>query len=253
MSGGATSGPSRVERVGETVRRPVGPGAERVHELLVALEGAGFPYSPRFLGIDDQGREVLSWIDGASGPDGWSKVVPDEGLRRFARLLSEVHAATADLRLPLDGWAGGRAAPQLDRVICHGDFGPWNIVWDGPEPVGILDWDFAGPAPAADDVAYALEYVTPFRDDDEAIRWLAYSAAPDRRRRAEIFCDAYGLHFDDVPAAVAARQEQDIERVLALAATSVEPQATWVAQGVEAELRERVAWTRTSGASHFTA
>jgi hypothetical protein len=251
MSSGAGSRPSRVERVGDTARRPVEPGGVRVHELLVALEDIGFAYSPRFLGIDGKGREVLSWIEGESGPAGWSKVVPEDGLRRFAQLLREVHTATADLRLPPEGWSGGRGAPQADGVITHGDFGPWNVVWDGPEPVGIIDWDFAGPAPAADDVAYALEYVTPFRDDDEAVRWLRYPGAPDRRRRAAIFCAAYGVDLDDVPSAVAERQEQDIERVLGLAATGIEPQATWVADGVEAELRRRVAWTRTAGASAF--
>lgn len=67
-----------------------------------------------------------------------------------------------------------------------------------------------------------------------------------------MFCNAYGLDVDDIPAAVATRQEQDIERVLALAAGGVEPQATWVAEGVEAELRQRVAWTRTAGASYFS-
>jgi hypothetical protein len=251
MSRDATPRPSRVERVGATVRRPVGPGGERVHDLLLALEDLGFPYSPRFLGIDDAGREVLTWIEGESGPDGWSKVVPEDGLRRFGRLLREVHDATAGLDLPTDGWAGGRAIPEAGSVICHGDVGPWNTVWDGGEPVGIIDWDFAGPAPATDDLAYALEYVTPFRDDDHAVRWMRYPEVPDRRRRAEIFCDAYGAHVGDIPAAVARRQEADIELVLALAARGVEPQATWVGEGVEAELRARVAWTRTSGARAF--
>ena len=235
------------------MRRPVEPGGTRVHELLLALEDIGFAYSPRFLGIDEDGREVLTWIEGESGAASWSKVVPEDGLRRFARLLHEVHTATADLGLPADGWAGGREAPHADGVVSHGDFGPWNTVWDGHEPVGIIDWDFAGPAPAADDVAYALEYVTPFRDDDEAVRWLRHPGAPDRRRRAAIFCDAYGIHLDDVPSAVAERQEQDIDRVLALAAAGVEPQATWVAEGVEAELRQRVTWTRTTGTRCFDA
>ncbi|MGV9364612.1 phosphotransferase [Amycolatopsis sp. NPDC003731] len=51
------------------------------------------------------------------------------------------------------------------EVVCHGDFGPWNVVWRGGQPVGILDWDYARPAPRLHDVAYALEYVAPFRDD----------------------------------------------------------------------------------------
>ncbi|MEU1710276.1 phosphotransferase [Streptomyces sp. NPDC005706] len=77
-----------------------------------------------------------------------------------------------------------------DDVVCHGDFGPWNVVWQGIEPVGIIDFDFARPAPRSHDVAYALQYVAPFRDDAECLR---YPAPPDRRARLEDFCSAYGL------------------------------------------------------------
>ncbi|WP_396136875.1 MULTISPECIES: phosphotransferase [unclassified Amycolatopsis] len=61
------------------------------------------------------------------------------------------------------------------EVVCHGDFGPWNVVWRGDQPVGILDWDYARPAPRLHDVAYALEYVarsatTPTECGTSAIR-----------------------------------------------------------------------------------
>jgi hypothetical protein len=51
-------------RVGDTVRRPVGPHSPLVHALLAHLESADFEGAPRFLGIDRSGREVLSYIDG---------------------------------------------------------------------------------------------------------------------------------------------------------------------------------------------
>lgn len=51
-------------RVGNTVRRPVGPHSPLVHALLAHLEAVGFAGAPRFLGIDGSGREVLSYIDG---------------------------------------------------------------------------------------------------------------------------------------------------------------------------------------------
>ncbi|MFI7640437.1 phosphotransferase [Nonomuraea sp. NPDC049400] len=59
-------------------------------------------------------------------------------------------------------WSSGETGPRDDEVICHGDFGPWNIVSRGERPAGILDWDYARPRPRLHDIAYALEYVAPF-------------------------------------------------------------------------------------------
>jgi hypothetical protein len=53
-----------VVRVGDTVRRPIGPHTAAVHALLSYLHAAGFAGAPRPLGIDEQGREVLSFIPG---------------------------------------------------------------------------------------------------------------------------------------------------------------------------------------------
>ena len=32
------------------------------------------------------------------------------------------------------------------EIVCHGDFGVWNIVWQNEEAVDIVDWDMAFPA-----------------------------------------------------------------------------------------------------------
>jgi hypothetical protein len=65
----------RVIRLGDTVRRPTQPWTPAVHALLQHLEEVGFPYSPRVLGIDKEGREILTYLDGESGPQSWAKVV----------------------------------------------------------------------------------------------------------------------------------------------------------------------------------
>ena len=75
-------------------------------------------------------------------------------------------------------------------------------VWHGESPDGLIDFDHARPAPPVFDIAYALEYAAPFRDDSECLRWLRYPQPPDRRRRIEIFCDAYGTA---VPADITSR------------------------------------------------
>jgi hypothetical protein len=76
-----------IVRIGDTVHRPTGWWTPSVHALLKHLEAVGFKYAPRVLGFDDQGREVLSYIEGKSGKDGWTKITTDEGLKKFARLL----------------------------------------------------------------------------------------------------------------------------------------------------------------------
>ena len=50
-------------RVGDTVRRPVGPWTPAVHALLGHLAGR-VPNIPRVLGFDDRGREILSYLPG---------------------------------------------------------------------------------------------------------------------------------------------------------------------------------------------
>ena len=54
--------------VGDTVRRPPGPNAEFVRALLRLLEQRGFGGAPRLLGRDDQGRDVLTYVEGRVPP-----------------------------------------------------------------------------------------------------------------------------------------------------------------------------------------
>jgi aminoglycoside phosphotransferase (APT) family kinase protein len=235
----------RVVRVGQRVYRPAGWWTPAVHALLRHLQTHGFRYAPRVLGVDDQGREILTHIPGRSGRDGWAAIVANHGLASFARLLRDYHDAVRGFRPPADAvWACTDAPLGAGELICHGDFGPWNVVWRGRRPVGILDWDLAGPAPPIDDVAYALGYSVPFRDDRTALRWLAYDQPPDRRHRIEVFADAYGLPTTvGLVDQVARRQRLDLVRVRALAQRGLQPQASWVAGGFLDELAARAAWT----------
>lgn len=238
----------RVERIGDTVHRPVAPWTAAVHGLLRHLEAVGYERAPRVLGFDEHGREVLTWIPGESGPDGWAKVIDDRGLVAFARLLREYHDAVAGYRpLAITRWSTTIAGPTGDELICHGDFGPWNTVWRGRRPVGVIDWDHARPAPRLHDIAYALEYAAPFRDAAECLRWLRYPRPPSRSHRLEVFATAYGLtDTTGLVDAVLAVQQHGIEAVRLLAEQGQEPQATWVAEGYLDELQSRLAWSQTN-------
>ncbi|GAB2577755.1 phosphotransferase [Paractinoplanes abujensis] len=231
-----------VVRVGDTVRRPLQPWSSSVHELLLHLEQIGFPYAPRFKGIDDEGREVVTFLDGESGPAGWAKVVDERGLVNMARLLREYHDAVRGFHPTAEaGWAGFEGDGE---IVLHGDFGPWNLVWHGVQPVGILDWDYAWPGRPVHDVAYALEYVAPFRDDAMCRQWLAYPEPPDRRRRLEVFATAYGIGAEGLVDEVIAQQVAVQERTRRLAEQGLQPQAEWLATGFLDTTADRIRWSR---------
>lgn len=241
----------REERVavrGDRVYRPAGWWTPTVHALLRYLHEVGFTRVPRPFGVVD-GQEVLQFIPGESGPAGWSRVVPEAGLRAMARLLRDYHEAVAGFVGPDARWALAEGSAGSGQVICHGDVGPWNVVWDGLQPVALVDFDMAQPGEVIEDVAYALEYTTPFRDDVQAMRWQGFRTPPDRPRRIEVFAEAYGLSsVDGLVDAVIRRQRKTIHNVEALAERGLPRYRAWIAEGFTDELAARVRWSRQSRA-----
>lgn len=104
-------------RAGDTVRRRAGPWTPAVQALLAHLHAVGFDRCPRPLGIDEPGREVLSYMPGASVGNlkPWpSWVHSDAALVDDARWLRDYHAAAASCtrqRTP-----SGAAGPGLHGV-----------------------------------------------------------------------------------------------------------------------------------------
>jgi len=175
---------SHVVRVGDTVRRPQGDWSPAVHALLLYFEAVGFDGAPRFLGIDAQGREILSFVEGDAG---LAPVPPaDDVLVELAILLRRAHEAVADFEPPADAvWFTGGEGP----LICHRDLFPPNVILRDGRPVALIDWNFAGPAEPLDDVVSAASHWVPLRTD--AAKWgLPAGRRPERLR---ILCDAYGL------------------------------------------------------------
>lgn len=83
-----------VVRIGDTVRRPVSTDRTLVHALLRHAEAKGFDGTPRYLGIDDQRREILSFLAGDVPQDLGS--FSDEELVAAAKLLRRFHDMSVD-------------------------------------------------------------------------------------------------------------------------------------------------------------
>jgi Ser/Thr protein kinase RdoA (MazF antagonist) len=181
---------SPVQRVGDTVRRPVGPWSAAVHSLLGHFEAVGFDAAPSFLGIDEGGREILSFVDGepavAPVPAG------DEAVAALAQLLRRMHDCQAGYTPPENAvWQSMPDARPVGEVVCHNDFFWPNVICRGGLPHGLIDWDLAAPGRRIDDLASAAYFWVPLRPDKGARQWgLPTTSRPQRLR---LLCDAYGL------------------------------------------------------------
>jgi aminoglycoside phosphotransferase len=228
--------------VGAVVRRPTKPWTPAVHALLRHLHGCGLPV-PEPLDYDET-TERVRLLPGAAGKDAWQHQTTLESVRSAARLLRQVHDATVGWIPPTDAvWA---VPSEPGDVVCHGDPQPPNLVWRDGRAVGIFDWDLARPSERLGDIAYSLEWLTPFVIDPAELRYRGFTQAPDRRARVDAFLEAYGWDEPlDVVEAVAQRQRQAIDEVVHLARKGHEPQATWVADGWPERWQAKLAVTRS--------
>jgi Phosphotransferase enzyme family len=185
-----------VVRVGDTVRRPPRRSSQLMRDVLVHLERAGFDAAPRWLGFDEQGRDLLSWIDGETLTER-GQMHPYIGDPPGRITFTDVQIAAA-MRLlrPYHDTFG-------DDVICHGDFGPWNIVWRDGLPFAVIDFDNAYRGDAADDVGYALRMFIGYG--------FARGAPAEFARRTRAALQAYGAAFD-VPTILAREYDLAEER-----------------------------------------
>lgn len=231
------------------VHRPSRFWTPTVQRLLRHLHADGCPFVPEPLGYDDE-WERLRFVPGRSGGDGWTAVHSDDGLRAFGALLRSLHEALAGYPASdQDRWAFSSGVPEPGLVLCHNDFGPWNVVWDAERPVAILDWDFVAPGHPFDDVAYALRYVAPFESDERCRDWLRYEQPPSRRHRTELFLDACGVKLDlhSVPSLVSERSRLTARHVEHLARLGVQPQKEWVESGSWSSDLEHADWVDRNG------
>lgn len=176
-------------RVGDTVRRQTGPWTPSVHALLSHLEAAGFP-APRPRGIDDRGREILTFVEGET-VTGWPDPFPEwiyarEAVVQAARLLRRYHDLTLDLvHSPGSTWR--MTAPTAHEVICHNDWAPYNAVFGDRLPIAMLDWDMVGPGSRVWDLARAAFVWIPLYTGDTRF------TVSEKGQRLRAFCEAYGL------------------------------------------------------------
>ncbi|PJN89791.1 phosphotransferase [Bacillus sp. mrc49] len=188
---------SKVSRSGDTVRRDLKPNSKRIHALLTHLDHKGYEYAPKFLGIDEKGREILSYIAGEAGNYPFKKYMwSDDVLRKIAEMLRLYHDSVSDFSFD-DGWQSTDNTPQPAEVLCHNDFAIYNIIFHDETPIGIIDFDVAAPGPRLWDIAYTLYTCVPLsrfhlNETGEEVHYHSSQDAARIRSRVQLFFESYG-------------------------------------------------------------
>ncbi|SIQ41083.1 aminoglycoside phosphotransferase family protein [Micromonospora avicenniae] len=173
---------AEVVRLGNSVRRTAPERYDFVSALLTHLARVGSDLAPRDLGIDEHGRQVLSYVDGLVP---WRErenpaYFADPALVALAGLIRRLHDACAGSLLAGDA-----------ETVCHGDLSPKNTVYRdfpaGPLPIVFLDWDRAGPGRRIEDVAFACWHWAELGDEADPT---------ELARRCALLCDAYELRAE---------------------------------------------------------
>lgn len=175
-----------VVRVGATVRRPHQPSSFAVAGYLDHLEDAGFTASPRFLGRDTAGRDVLTFIEGAvpaKETEPW--VLSPELLASVGRLLRSLHNVSAGYDPSSEPFPPRPVRQDPFELVTHLDVTPENVVVRNGQATGLIDFDLAGPS---------TRYIDSF---NTAMHWVKLKepgawAGVDQLDRLRIFADSYG-------------------------------------------------------------
>src|SRR3954453_12412815 len=180
-----------VVRVGDTVRRPTGPHSVLVHDLLRLFEAKGLACVPRLLGVDGDGREVLTFLHGWVPPNLEWRRWRDEQVVAAARIVRELHDATAGSGLTVGA-----------EGVCHGDLSPCNFVFVDGLPRYVIDFDAAYPGTRRQDLAYmAWMWLVGREDSSESPPFR------ERLRQMRLLLDTYGLEDrEDFAEAIHERQ-----------------------------------------------
>lgn len=193
-----------VVRIGQTVGRPRQAQSAAVAAYLSHLELAGFDGAPRFLGTDARGRDVLQHLPGVTAsqpPEDW---VADDGLMApLGALVGRLHTASAGFQPPtgLPFFRDTMPDPPelaglLDppTIVGHNDVTPQNVIIRAGVPVGLVDFDLAGPTTPAREVANAALHWAPICDP--ADRPSAFVDS-DCLHRTRLIADGYQLGAED--------------------------------------------------------
>ena len=156
----------------------------------------------------------------------------ERGIRALGQFIRRFHDAAATFVPAEDAvYRIGARALGSGEIVCHGDLGYFNMVWQGDEIVGLIDWDLAEPASPLRDLALAAMTSVPMHGDETASR-SGFPLPIDRKGRLAAFCAGYGeITPTEVIEAATEMLAEESERLQRFGAEGREPWATFLERG----------------------
>jgi hypothetical protein len=250
--------PTAVQRHGDIVLRDARPWTPSVHALLRHLESRGFEAAPRVVGsgFDDEGREMLTYIEGHinGGRPPWETGLGGptwtmEACLSLGALLRQAHDCVRRFEPPpgSTGFAwSGEEMGEGPRIIGHRDPGPWNIIARNRMPMALIDWERAGPVDPIIDLAL-LTWLNADLFDDIVAERMGLPPAEHRARQVRAILDGYEMTSEG--------RKTFVDRLVEVAVHSVAEEADEFdvrhetrTQDVPPEFAWAVAWRARSAA-----
>ncbi|MCH5200484.1 MAG: phosphotransferase [Oscillospiraceae bacterium] len=177
---------------------------EAMLQCMAAEAGINVPKIHGVIEVDDRLAIVSDYIEGdtvaelmdefPAKKDKYLALLADTQLDLLSRTVNDVRKLTYCIGQDID------ALTQLDEVkryeletllasmpdhdkLCHGNFGPENVMIDGMDRVFILDWNAAAKGNAGADMAktYLKLTLTSTEDAEKYIRLLCEKTGYDRQ------------------------------------------------------------------------
>ena len=169
-----------VVKKGNQVLRPLCTNSTFVHDVLKWLEKKMVDLAPKFIGLTNDEREIISFLDGTS-PDniGWFS---DNQLYEAGKIIKRLHDNLSDFPGCTDG-----------KTVCHNDLSPCNFMFLNDLPYTVFDWDASTIDDPINDIAYAIWLWLDIGFDDVYDDGCGPNTPSVIGKKAKIMLDAYGL------------------------------------------------------------
>lgn len=190
LNGGNMNKPLKKDNL---VFKNASEASETIHKLLIHVRNKGINWIPESFGINEDGKHVLSYIEGMVPEDTLNWLWKEDLLIDIATRLRQWHDATEDFKCENETWLLENDEPN--EVICHSDFAPYNCVFENKKFKGLIDFDVCAPGSRLWDIVYTVYRFVPILPQEKLKP--NYDISPFNRdemfQRLNLFLESYSM------------------------------------------------------------